>query len=113
MALTTQELNTIYWKWSALGNEWSFDPRRTSLPHPDEKAARDSLSTSEIDAIVLEHKWKVIRKQRDDLLIASDWTQGADVPSTIKSPWSTYRASLRDIPTQSDPDNINWPTKPS
>ena len=113
MALTTQELNKVYWEWTALGNEWGFDPRRTSLPHPDEKSARDSLSTSEIDAIVLAHKWKVIRKQRDDLLIASDWTQGADVPSTIKTPWATYRASLRDVPTQSDPDNITWPTKPS
>ena len=113
MALTTQELNTIYWKWSALGNEWGFDPRMESFSHPDEKAAKDSLGALEIDTIVLEHKWKVIRKQRDDLLIASDWTQGADVPLTIKSPWSTYRALLRDIPTQSDPDNINWPTKPS
>ena len=113
MALTTQELNTVYWSWTALGNEWSFDPRRTHLPHPDEEDARDSLSTSEIDAIVLAHKWKVVRKQRDDLLIASDWTQGADVPSTIKTPWATSRASLRDVPTQSDPDNITWPTKPS
>ena len=113
MALTTQELNKVYWEWNALGNEWGFDPRRTSFEHPDEKAARDSLSTSEIDAIVLAHKWKVIRKQRDDLLIASDWTQGADVPSTIKTPWATYRTSLRDVPTQSDPDNITWPTKPS
>ena len=113
MALTTQELNTVDWKWNALGDEWGFDPRRTSLPHSDEKTARDSLSTSEIDAIVLAHKWKVVRKQRDDLLISSDWTQGADVPSTIKTPWSTYRTSLRDVPTQSDPDNITWPTKPS
>ena len=113
MALTTQELNTVYWSWTALGNEWSFDPRRTSLPHPAEKAARDSLSTSEIDAIVLAHIWKVIRKKRNDLLIESDWTQGADVPSTIKTPWATYRTLLRDVPTQSDPDNITWPTKPS
>ena len=113
MALTTQELLTVNWSWTALGNEWGFDPRRTSLPHPDETAAVESLSTSQVNTIVLEHKWKVVRKQRDDLLIASDWTQGADVPSTIKTPWTTYRASLRDIPTQSDPDNITWPTKPS
>ena len=53
MALTTQELLTVHWSWTALGDEWGFDPRRTSLPHPDEKAARDSLSTSEIDVIIL------------------------------------------------------------
>jgi len=113
MALTTQELLTVNWSWTALGNEWGFDPRRTSLPHPDETAARNTLSSSQIDTIVLAHKWKVVRKKRDDLLIASDWTQGADVPSDIKTPWATYRASLRDVPTQSDPDNITWPTKPS
>tara|TARA_B000000565_G_C23689593_1_gene341404 strand:- start:76 stop:414 length:339 start_codon:yes stop_codon:yes gene_type:complete len=112
MALTTRELNTVDWKWNALGDEWGFDPRRTSLPHPAEKAARDSLSTSEIDAIVLAQKWKVIRKKRNDLLIASDWTQGADVPSPIKYPWTRYRGLLRDITLQPDPDNISWPTKP-
>ena len=113
MALTTQELATVSWQWDQGGQEWGFDPRITSLPHPDETAARNALSSSEIDAIVLAHKWKVVRKKRDDLLIACDWTQGADVPSGIKTPWVTYRASLRDVPTQSDPDNITWPTKPS
>ena len=113
MALTTQELLTVSWQWDQGGQQWGFDPRRTSLPHPAETAARNALSSSEIAAIVLAHKWKVVRKKRDDLLIASDWTQGADVPSGIKTPWVTYRASLRDVPTQSDPDNITWPTKPS
>ncbi len=113
MALTTQELLTVSWQWDALGNEWGFDPRRTTPPHPDEVDARNSLSSSQIDAIVLAHKWKVVRKKRDDLLIASDWTQGADVPSNIKDPWTTYRSLLRELPTQSDPDNITWPTKPS
>ena len=119
MALTTQELNTVDWKWNALGDEWGFDPRRTSLPHPSEKEARDSLSTSEIDAIVLAHKWKVVRKQRDDLLIASDWTQGADsvLNSTKKAEWQTYRQSLRDITSGissvTDVENITWPNPPS
>ena len=113
MALTKQELRTVNWSWTALGNEWGFDPRRTSLPHPDETAARNALSSSQIDAIVLAHKWKVVRKKRDDLLIASDWTQGADVPSSIKNPWSVYRNSLRDIPIQDNPDYIQRPNKPA
>ena len=113
MALTTQELNTVNWEWDQGGDQWGFDPRRTSLPHPDETAARNALSSSQIDAIVLAHKWKVVRKKRDDLLIASDWTKGADVPKSIKSSWTTYRQALRDVPTQSDPDNITWPNKPS
>ena len=38
---------------------------------------------------------------------------GADVPNAIKSAWTSYRQALRDVPTQSDPNNITWPTKPS
>ena len=83
MALTTPELLTVSWQWDQGGQEWGFDPRRTSLPHSDETAARNALSSSEIDTIVLAHKWKVVRKKRDDLLIACDWTQGADVPVGI------------------------------
>ena len=113
MALTTQELIAVNWLWDQGGEQWGFDPRKTSNIHPDEIAARNALSSDEIDTIVLAHKWKAVRKKRDDLLISSDWTQGADVPSGIKTPWATYRASLRDVPTQSDPDNITWPTKPS
>ena len=113
MALTTQELNTVNWEWDQGGDQWGFDPRRTSLPHSDETAARNALSSSQIDEIVLAHKWKVVRKKRDTLLVECDWTQGADVPNSIKSSWTTYRQSLRDVPSQSDPDNITWPTKPS
>ena len=113
MALTTQELNTVNWEWDQGGEQWGFDPRRTSLPHPDETAARNALSSEQIDAIVLAHKWKFVRKKRDTLLVECDWTQGADVPNSIKSSWTTYRQSLRDVPSQYDPDNITWPTKPS
>ena len=113
MALTTQELNTVNWEWDQGGDQWGFDPRRTSLPHSDETAARNALSSSQIDGIVLAHKWIVVRKKRDTLLVECDWTQGADVPNSIKSSWTTYRQSLRDVPSQSDPDNITWPTKPS
>ena len=57
--------------------------------------------------------WDNVRADRDGRLRETDWTQGADVPNAIKSAWTTYRQSLRDVPTQSDPDNITWPSKPS
>ena len=112
MTLTTQELLLVSWNWTAKEETWAFDPRKTSLPHPDEVAAVESLSTSQINTIVLEHKWKVVRKQRNDLLVECDWTQGADVPNAINSSWTSYRQALRDVTTQSDPDNITWPNKP-
>ena len=43
--------------------------------------------------------WRVLRKTRDEKLVASDWSQGNDVPSDIKTKWSTYRTKLRDLPT--------------
>ena len=57
--------------------------------------------------------WGEIREKRDVLLAETDWTQNPDVPSTTKEKWQTYRQALRDVPSQSDPYNITWPTKPS
>ena len=59
-----------------------------------------------------------VRVERNKKLVETDWTQGADVPNSIKSPYQTYRQALRDFPTDSSKwtmdDNgmlsINWPT---
>ena len=54
------------------------------------------------------------REKRDNLLSHTDWTQGADVPTSIKSKWTDYRQKLRDVPAQSGfPDSVTWPTEPS
>ena len=47
------------------------------------------------------------RQTRNELLAASDWTQGNDSPLTdeAKTSWATYRTALRDLPT-----NENWPS---
>lgn len=57
---------------------------------------------------------RLLRRDRNQKLKTSDWTQGADVPNTIKTPWATYRQALRDLPANtSDPSNPTWPTEPS
>jgi hypothetical protein len=43
--------------------------------------------------------WKRLRKKRDKLLADSDWSQGADIPSDLKTPYATYRIDLRNLPT--------------
>lgn len=54
-----------------------------------------------------------VRKERDTLLVSSDWTQVLDAP-VDQTAWATYRQSLRDIPDQAGfPDTVTWPTPPS
>ena len=54
------------------------------------------------------------RNRRNTLLKQSDWSQGADVPTSIKSNWTDYRQRLRDVPAQSGfPETITWPAEPS
>ena len=67
------------------------------------------------DARLLAEQWKRIRSQRDYLLSQSDWVviKAKETGGTISSAWKSYRQDLRDIPSQSAPDNITWPTKPA
>ena len=58
---------------------------------------------------------KAVRRDRDELLVESDWTQMPDSPldDSIKASWATYRTALRDISTQAGfPTNVTWPTAP-
>jgi len=108
------DTNLSPWLWEQGGIKWGMDPRISDTTLPQwEKDAINALSTSEKNTIVTAHLWKCVRKQRNGLLVECDWTQGADVPDSIKSSWTSYRQALRDVTTQSDPDNITWPSKPS
>ena len=60
---------------------------------------------------VLARKWQRIREIRNQKLLQTDWRASSDL--TLSDAWKTYRQALRDVPTQSDPDNITWPTEPS
>ena len=51
------------------------------------------------EAAIDAYWWKLLRRTRDRLLVNSDWSQGADVPSDLKSSYATYRTDLRDLPT--------------
>ena len=69
------------------------------------------------DARILAEKWANVRRQRDRLIAATDWrvivASESDEGSDLPTKWKTYRTDLRDVPSQADPDNITWPTKPS
>ena len=63
--------------------------------------------------LTTEQKWENIRESRNILLAETDWTQSRDVTLSNDSAWQTYRQQLRDLPaSQSDPDDVVFPTKP-
>ena len=64
-------------------------------------------------AKTLEQKSSDAKRQRDNLLLTSDWTQLLDVPASTKDKWTAYRQALRDLSQQdSFPSQIIWPTTP-
>lgn len=59
-----------------------------------------------------EEAWLAIRRHRNRLLSESDWTQLPDA-NTDKELWASYRQVLRDLPNQTDPYSIVWPSPPT
>lgn len=71
------------------------------------------FTDEEVVEFVTQAKWAQIREYRDSELKASDWTQGSDVPESIKNPWATYRNALRNLPQDfGNPDDVVFPEKP-
>ena len=58
-----------------------------------------------------EEKWEQVREVRNLLLSQTDWTANSDV--TMSDAIKNYRQELRDLPaSQSNPDDVVFPTKP-
>ena len=81
----------------------SHDPKQYVQSHfvPDDTAK---------DARLLADKWANVRRDRNSKLAETDYLALSD--NTLADNMKTYRQELRDVPTQSDPDNITWPSKP-
>ena len=68
-------------------------------------------TTSDEQTDLTNQQWVNVRSERDLKLQDTDWRASSDL--TLSDTWKTYRQALRDVPTQSDPFNITWPTEPS
>ena len=100
--------------------QWNSD----DIEKPSE--ADVNAKIAEIEAA---YPLEYLREERDDMLAKSDWTQGEDVPTTLKNKWKAYRQELRDLPSKyPNPTfdgtitvaskhlrltDVVWPTKPS
>ena len=80
----------------------------------DEEVAQ-IIAEQPTDAEITAQKWENVRTQRNGLLIETDWviTKASETGVAVSDDWKNYRQALRDVPSQSDPDNITWPTKPN
>lgn len=61
--------------------------------------------------------WQSVRKMRDRLLTASDWTDTLSAKTRLGDAayqaWQAYRQALRDVTVQVNPHAIVWPQQPT
>lgn len=75
-------------------------------PVTDKVAYESQLSDDEL-------AWLNLRRARDRILFACDWTQVSDAP-VDQVAWAAYRQALRDLPSSTaDPSNPVWPEPPT
>jgi hypothetical protein len=63
----------------------------------------------------MQQAWSKLRKKRNELLLASDYTRLDDcgLLSQQQEAWRVYRQALRDLPNNTeDPRSPTWPSKP-
>lgn len=84
------------------------------IPFTPEEEAEWNAREKEFTANSAVREWTVIRAERNQLMAKTDWTQLPDaaLTNTQTAEWASYRQALRDITTQSDPFNIEWPVSP-
>ena len=60
-------------------------------------------------------EWEIVRAERNIRLQNCDWTHTTDCPLSAlkKDLWESYRQSLRNVTTQTDPFYIDWPVPPT
>ena len=85
--------------------------------HPDHGKTGFEVTVGLSTSLVAEYKekntWAQMREYRNQELVSTDWTQGDDVPDSIKIPYQTYRKALREIGDAATTSDVIWPTKPS
>jgi len=69
-----------------------------------------SITVDAVNQYILDRAWQRVRYDRDTRIGETDVWAMPD--RTMTDEQISYRQALRDITTQSDPNDITWPTKP-
>lgn len=99
-----QNSNEVGYDFDAETSMWISKDRTFSIYD------NNNMFTAVRDAIIVQDE---IRAKRNKLLMDSDWTQIPDNPMTNKIEWATYRQALRDLPSQENFPNVEFPTAPT
>jgi hypothetical protein len=90
--------------WNTETRKWDVNPNQAALEAALEEEMRNRDKQKLVMTVLTERKAK---------LVASDWTQLADIPAETKALWEPYRQALRDVTDQPGyPYDIVWPTPP-
>ena len=75
------------------------------------------------DEEIIKYPMTILRLQRNQRILNTDWSQLGDVPVGIKTTYESYRQALRDLPASANPKldadgnldqtSFTWPTEPS
>ena len=75
------------------------------------------------DEELAKYPMTILRLQRNQRILSTDWSQLGDVPVGIKTTYESYRQALRDLPASANPKldadgnldqtSFTWPTEPS
>tara|TARA_B100000530_G_scaffold4253_4_gene3568 strand:+ start:11942 stop:12235 length:294 start_codon:yes stop_codon:yes gene_type:complete len=76
----------------------------------DEELKTEEAFLKEWNDGATDRAWAAVREERNKLIAETDWWASSDL--TITDEQRAYRQALRDVPSQGDPLNITWPTKP-
>jgi hypothetical protein len=69
-------------------------------------------TADEMNAAVVKGNWDRARKERNELLVATDFYALTDVPMSAEM--TTYRQTLRDLPASvANSEDVVWPEKPA
>ena len=102
--------NKFYW---AKGIERKLADE--NIVDDDGKAVIDPTTGKQMVNLGLKSIWIAKTKEStNNKLKQSDNRIAVDLPDgPYKTAWKNYRQALRDVPSQSDPFAITWPTEPS
>jgi len=102
---------------------WGGFDYKDLIWHDSDKPPTEAEIDAEVTRLNNAEPMRELRVERDNRLIASDWTQSRDLTLSNDAAWKTYRQALRDLPASASPKlnasgnldltSVTWPTEPS